>query len=203
MALLKSELLSLEINFVGFKHGWVQYEIYFRWENEPIINDNLLKKNGEYWGSRKKGSFLANEDEKDRLIDTISKVLQTNEADYWEPVDPDVIVAIYPERYFPFLKPHYTLINESEDHKKKREEREKLKKKLGSLPDDSFTIIVFIDAYNFKNSDAYYGEGISLHLIVDRVTLEKFNSELSNEYSKFKEKFKRLRQDKIICMGKL
>lgn len=94
MALLKSELLSLEINFVGFEYGWLQYEIYFRWENEPIINDNLLKRDGEYWGSRKTGSFLANEDEKDRLIDTISKVLQTNESQYWEPIDPDIIVAI-------------------------------------------------------------------------------------------------------------
>ena len=190
MALLKSELLSLEINFVGFEYGWVQYEIYFRWENEPIINDNLLKRDGEYWGSRKIGSFLANEDEKDRLIDTISKVLQTNESQYWEPIDPDIIVAIYPEMYFPFQRSHYTLIHESEDYKKKRGEREKLKKELGSLPDDSFTIIVFIDAYNFKNSDAYYGEGISLHLIVDRVTLENFNSELSREYSEFKEKYK-------------
>ena len=190
MALLKSELLSLEINFVRFEYDWVQYEIYFRWENEPIINDKLLKRDGEYWGSRKTGSFLATEDEKDRLIDTISKVLETNEPEYWEPIDPDIIVAIYPEMYFPFLKSHYTLIHESEDHKKKREEREKLKKELGSLPDDSFTIIVFIDAYNFNNSDAYYGEGISLHLIVDRVTLENFNSELSKEYSEFKEKYK-------------
>ncbi len=190
MALLKSELLSLEINFVGFEYGWVQYEIYFKWENEPIINDNLLKRDGEYWSSRKTGSFLANEDEKDRLIDTISKVLETNEPEYWEPIDPDIIVAIYPEMYFPFLKSHYTLIDESEDHKKKRQEREKLKKELGSLPDDSFTINVFIDAYNFKNSDAYYDEGISLHLIVDRVTLENFKSDLSKEYSEFKEKYR-------------
>jgi len=190
MALLKSDLLSLEINFVGFEYGWVQYEIYFRWKNVPIINDNLLKGDGEYWGSRKTGSFLANEDDKDRLIDTISKVLETNEPEYWEPIDPDIIVAIYPEMYFPFLKSHYTLIDESENHKKKRQEREKLKKELGGLPDDSFTIIVFIDAYNFKNSDAYYGEGISLHLIVDRVILENFKSDLSKEYSEFKEKYK-------------
>ena len=190
MALLKSELLSLEINFVGFEYGWVQYEIYFRWENEPIINDNLLKRDGEYWGSRKTGSFLANEDDKDTLIDTISKVLETNEPEYWEPIDPDIIVAIYPGMFFPFLKSHYTLIDERKNHKKKRQEREKLKKELGRLPDDSFTIIVFIDAYNFKNSDAYYGEGISLHLIVDRVTLENFKSDLSKEYSEFKEKYK-------------
>ncbi|MDM8548801.1 hypothetical protein QUF72_01935 [Desulfobacterales bacterium HSG2] len=191
MAILKSELLSLEISFTRFDEaGWVHYEICFRWKNELIINDKILKRDGEYWGARKTGSFLANEYERDGLTRVISQVLNSNEPEYWEPMEPDMIVAIYPEMYFPFMKSHHKLVYERDEHRKEREEREKRKKESGRLPDDIFTIIVFIDAYNFKDSNAYYGEGISLHLIADRETLEKFNSELSKEYAEFKEKYK-------------
>ncbi len=65
---------------------------------------------------------------------------------------------------------------------KEHEENEKKKQKKGKQPDDLFTIITFVDSYNFKNNRAYSGEGISLHLIVTRKDLEKFANELEIEY---------------------
>ncbi|MFQ6072795.1 MAG: hypothetical protein ACE5KT_08875, partial [Methanosarcinales archaeon] len=114
MAKLQSDNLTLEINFTTFDYEWVNYEIFFYWEDNIIINDSILKRSSEYWSKRRIGSFLANEYRKDTLIETIKKVLDTNEPDYWEPIEPDVIIAIYPEMFFPFLKSHWEPIYEGE-----------------------------------------------------------------------------------------
>lgn len=69
-----------------------------------------------------------------------------------------------------------------------RRQREKLEK--GKLPDDWITLVCFIDAYNFRNTEAYYGSGIALHLTVTRKDLEAFCLALKKEYAHFKEVFK-------------
>lgn len=189
MAKIQSGDLSFDFRYTGFEYGWVQYQFYFRWKNESLANDDLLKKNGKYWGSRPDGAFLANEHKGDSLIPFLRKVLDNDHADYWSPLEPDIIIAIYPEDYFPFLPSHNKLIYESPDHKAEREERDALKKEKGKLPDDSYTLIVFVDAYNLKEADAYYGQGISLHMIVSRNELEEFVKDLEHEYQEFKQLF--------------
>lgn len=190
MAVLQSGDLSFDFRYTGFEHGWVQYQFYFRWKNEAIVKDVVLKRWSDYWNSRPEGAFLANEDEKDGLLTFIRKILKNDKADYWEPIEPDIIVAIYPEEYFPFLPSHMKLIRESKESRAKREARERLKKEKGKLPDDSYTVIVFVDAYNFKDADAYYGQGLSLQMIVERHELEMFANDLETEYQEFKNNFK-------------
>ncbi len=176
MAKLQSNDLTLEIKFNGFKDEWVIYEIKFYWKDDAIVKDGIIKRTGEWRGSS--GAFFANDYQRDNLIETIKKVLETNKPEYWEPMEPDAIIAIYPEMFFPFLKSHWTLIEENNEEIEP-EEREK---ENGKQPDDLFTIIAFIDSYNFKNSGAYSGEGISLHLTVKRNVLEKFVTSLELEY---------------------
>src|SRR5437588_8177205 len=110
MAKLSAESLTLEITFTGFEASDVLYEIAFLFEGESMINDALLKRSSDYWSSRKDGVFLARDYERDYLIETIEKVLETNQPEYWEPYEPDVILAIYPEMHFPFMKPHREVI---------------------------------------------------------------------------------------------
>ena len=117
MAILTSEELSLEIIYCGFEYDWIQYEIYFRWQGEHVINDAILKRRGEYWGARPVGSLLANEHRECCILPVIKRVIETNEPDYCEPVEPDIILAIYPEQYFPFLPSHMQLVYEREDRK--------------------------------------------------------------------------------------
>lgn len=188
MAKLASGKLSSWIQFAGLECGWVQYHLYLQWNGENVVRDELLKRRGEYWGSRPKGAFLANELENDSLLPFVKRVLDEDKADYWEPLEPDVMIAIYPESYFPFLKPHYGTHWESPESKAKREARQMLKKEKGKLPDDSFTVIVVVDAYNLKEATAYYGQGFSLHLIVTREDLEQFARDLESEYMEFKER---------------
>lgn len=178
MAKLQSDNLILEIKLKPFEYEWVNYDIRFYWKDDIIINDNILKKEGEYWGKRSHGTFIANDYERDHLIDTIRKVLDTNEADYWEPLEPDAKIAIYPEKFFPFLKSHWVLVDDEE-----KQENEKLEKeKQDKHEDDLFTIMTFIDSYNFKGGSSYSEEGISLHMVVTRKDLEKFVADLEIEY---------------------
>lgn len=221
MAKIRSGNLSLDIKFKRFEDEWIAYEISFLWRDEIIVNDKILKKN-RWWEKRIHGTFLANDYEKDFLIETIKKTIETNKPEYWEPIEPDVKIAIYPEEYFPFLKSHWVPVEEVDEKiaqireqlkeqiegqpnlsaekieeqlnilEEKLEEQLKVKldvpsedEKLDASKYELFTIIAFIDTYNFEDSKAYSGEGISLHLIVTRRDLERFVTDLEEEYSEF------------------
>lgn len=183
MAKLSSNNLTLEIRYKDFQAGDVKYEIGFLWENESMINDALLKRWSDYWSSRSKGYFLAAEYEKDFLIATITKALQTDEPQYWRSLDPDVTFAIYPKKRIPFIKPN----NERITHEEETELTQKSKTKQ---LDDWFTVIAFVDAYNFQNSDTYCDGGIALHMLVKRRDVEIFCATLKEEYAEFIQKFK-------------
>lgn len=182
MAKLQSDELTLEVKFNSFENEWVNYDINFYWKDDIIINDDILKRDGKWWGKRSYGTFLADDYQKDNLINTIRKILETNKADYWEPLEPDVKIAIYPDEFFPFLKSHWALIDPvcGEEQIVYEEQYEKYPNR-----NDLFTIMIFIDSYNFKDCVAYSGEGISLHMVVRREDLEKFVTNLEIEYSSF------------------
>ena len=190
MAILKSGDLGFDFRYTGFEAGWVQYQFYFCWKDDPVVKDSSLKRWSDYWNNRPASAFVANSDGADGFAPFLRKVLESDESDYWQPIEPDIIVALYVGDYFPFLNSHFTLIRESDDAKKKREARERLKKERGKLSDDSYTFIAFVDAYNFKDADMYYGQGFSMQMIVQRQDLERFVDELEQEYSEFKQRFK-------------
>ena len=70
-------------------------------------------------------------------------------------MEPDAKIAIYPDEFFPFLKDHWILVDEKDEETKQDE-----KQKQDKNTDDLFTVIIFIDSYQFKDSR----EGISLHI---------------------------------------
>lgn len=178
MAKLQSGDLSLEIKYNSYEPDWIVYEVKFSWKDEVIINDGILKRGGRYWGRRPRSTFLANDYERDQLIDTIKRVLDTNEPDYWQPIEPDITIAIYPFMDFPFgIKSHWEFVNE---------EDRKLHEEMQQARGECFTIIALADVYNFKDSGAYSGNGISLHLITKRERLEKFAADLESEYKDLK-----------------
>ncbi len=185
MARLQSDNLTLEIIFKPFEYEWINYDIKFYWKDDIIINDGILKREGEFWNKRSYGSFMVNDYEKDTLIETIRKILDTNKADYWEPMEPDAKIAIYPDAFFPFLKDHWVLVDEKDEEIKQDNEeiKKEQKQEIYKNADDLFTIIIFIDSYQFKDNTAYSGEGISLHMIVTRKDLEKFVNDLEIEYN--------------------
>lgn len=189
MARLTSEGTTLEIRFNNFEFGWVAYEICFLSHGQPILNENILGRHGcrENYAP---GAISANDHRGCELLPVLKKVIETNQPDYWEPIEPDVIIAIYPEMFFPFLGGKGEPMWQSDEIRRKSENRAVLKAEKGVLPDDIITLICCVDSYAFKDSGHYCGNGISLHLIVKRHEIEKFYEELKTEYFAFKKRFK-------------
>lgn len=193
IAKLHSEQLELEIVYKERDGGeWIEYEVWFRWQGQPLVDDALLERDGAYWGGRSPSAFLANDYEEDTLIATMERVLQTNEPDYWEPLEPDLIVAIYPEQWFPFLPSHHELIWRSEESQQAQATHEQRKAEAGGrLPTDPITIICFVDSYNLRGGQVYSSDGLALVLSTTRQERERFAADLRAEYAAFRERFPR------------
>ena len=185
--LSSSEGMTLEICFKDFEHGWVNYEINLLWRDQPIPNEAILGRK-QLREKYLPGAIFANDYRESELLPVLKDVLETNQPDYWEPMEPDVILAIYPGMYFPFRTKKSCLVWESDESSNKREEREKLKAGKGVFPDDWFTLMCYVDAYAFKSGE-YCGDGISLHLDIRRQELERFYEDLKTEYLDFKMRF--------------
>ncbi len=188
MAMLSIDELSLEIGYRDFEDGWVYYDIWLRWRGAPVINDAILKRWNEHWAKRGVGAINACEHRECGILPLLRKTLETNESDYWEATDPDILLAIYADGGFPFLPSKWTVIYEMSEFKAKREEREARRAEYGPLPDDYMEVILFVDVYNFEGASAYYGNGICFRLSPTRSQLTKFYEELRREYLAFKDR---------------
>lgn len=191
MAIINSHNLSLEINFMEFDdNGWIQYEVLFKINGQNMINPDHLKTRAPYWNRRPNNGFKVNEDETDGLIPLLEQVLETDEPDYWQPIEPDITLAVYPDRLFPFLPSHRVLLYEKPELREARLRRIKRKEELKQLPDDWFQLICLIDTYNFAETKGYSGNGVALHLAAKRSDVQVFLQNLKQEYGEFQAKFK-------------
>ena len=204
MAKLTSDRLTLEVRFREFDDCcWVQYDVLFLWDGLPMVDDTLLKRSPSAWADRGTGTFRANESDGDGLLPVLKRILDEDRADYWEPIEPDVILAFYPEQYFPFLPSHYTVAYEADHIKEARLERNRAKAAAGGrLADDPITIIAFADAYQWREAPAYSGNGLALVLRTQRGDLQRFHDQLAEEYEAFRRKWRieeRLREREENC----
>ena len=188
MATLRVNDLSLEIAYRDFEHGWVHYDIWLRWRGEPIINDAILKREGDYWAKRGKGAIKACEHYHCGVLPLLRRVLETNESRYWEPLEPDILLAVYPKAHFPFLSPEWEFIDEPSEAKAAREARIKERLARKPSPDDLIDVMSFVDAYNFEGASSYQGSGLCFRLMPTRACLEQFYQDLRAEYLVFRER---------------
>jgi len=164
MAILRNRDLSLEVQYRAFERGWVEYAIWVRWKDEPVINDAILKRRGPYWGKRPKGAFLASQEQECGILPLLRKVLETNQADYWEPLDPDILLAIYPDDGFPFLPSRWQQLYDRPDLGEKFEAEEKERRAKPRRPDDLMELMLSVDIYNLDGCDAYSASGLCFRL---------------------------------------
>ncbi|MDE0154880.1 MAG: hypothetical protein OXI88_10600 [Gammaproteobacteria bacterium] len=195
MAVLMSYDLAFDFRYAFFDDDWVIYQIGFLWKNEPILREQVLK----YQDWREipedyeipQGAFLANDVREDWFLPILGHVLDTDKAECWQPLEPDITVAIYSDNFFPFAPEiierkgqQLQYLNEMKEAKKK------LKEEKGKQPDDRFQLFVFADTKILKDSVSYTGSGIGLKMNVKRQQLEIFYNELEAEYTEFKKAFK-------------
>lgn len=123
MATLYDGDLSLEIHYREFQYGVVYYDIWLRWQGEPVINDAILKRENEHWAKREMGAIKADEHEECGILPLLRHVLEKNQADYWEATDPDILLALYPDGAFPFLPSKWRFAYEAPEANATREAR--------------------------------------------------------------------------------
>jgi hypothetical protein len=187
MAKLISGNLALEIRYKELDaQNWIQYEIFFLYKDQPMIQDSQLKRIDEHWKNRSPGAFKANEYQHDELISILQKALDTDEAQFYEPTDPDFILAVYPNKVFPFIPRNWELLWASEEAVQEIEDHELVREFAGGrLPDDPFTIILMVDVYNYGEEHAYHCEGPAMILVIRRHELSTFIDMLGAEYKEF------------------
>lgn len=179
MAKLQSDGFVLEMTLRCDGTAGVVYDLTFTWKGIPIVNDEVIKRENDWWGRAKPSSFFFTEYGEVKPVQFFRNMLHAIKSDYFEPMDPDIRITIHPIHAFP--EDRSRLLWEADHVKKAREEREKLKKALGKLPDDVFQIEFFLDTYNFKECGAYSGDGIGFNFLVDRTALEAFVDQLEAE----------------------
>lgn len=174
MAYLQTLNWTLEVRYFPHPHvaRGIRYEIFFRYKDDPIVRDDLLKRSPKIWHDRTPGALLAHETEGCSLVPVLGETLKSGRAAVWRPSDPDFTVAVYPGRIFPFLEDTPL---EEESH-------------LDS-DDLPFSVVAMVDAYNFGNEFAYHGFGPALIMVVKRSALQEFYDDLRAELEVFIEEY--------------
>ncbi|HEY9088628.1 MAG TPA: hypothetical protein VIO36_10700 [Anaerolineaceae bacterium] len=183
MAKLESGRLGLEIRFIELDtNNWIQYEIRFLYDDEPLMADGPLKRENEHWQKRSPGAFKANQYERDGFIPTLRRALETDEVSSFTPIDPDVTFVVYPRRVFPLL----SHIREPDLDDEEVADRELVREVAGGqLLSDVFTIIFMVDVYNYTGTWVYSGQGPALILLTHRSEVREFLNQLEAEYAEF------------------
>jgi len=191
MAVLESGSLGLEIRFIELdSNNWIQYEILFLYNGEPMVQDHQLKRYNEHWARRSPGAFKANQYGHDGFIPTIRAALDTDEVRSFTPIDPDITFVVYPRRVFPYLTHPITPIEEEDPVTQEEEDRALIRELAGGrLPDDPFTIICKIDLYNYGRQGVYQGQGPALIVLAHRHEVRAFLEALEREYAAFCEQW--------------
>lgn len=182
MALLTFEDLSLEIAYRDFLHGWVYYDIWFRWRGESVINDAILKRHNDHWARRGKGAVTACEASGCGILPMLRTVLETDKSDYWEGTDPHVLFAVYRGHCFPFLPSKWINLKREAGLAKNPEY-----KHSRPLQDNLAEILMFVDVYNFQGATMYYGDGLCFRMTMQITALRRFYEDLRQEYLLFRD----------------
>lgn len=186
MAVIQNGDLSLEIGYRDFEFGCVTYDVTLRWRGEPVLNDAILKRSTEYWANRGIGSIKCDSDSECGVLPLLQRVLETNKGDFWEPDDPDIRLIIHPGSAFSFLETGARVQAATPEENAHIEVFERERRERKPTPGDCWEVIVFIDAYNFVGSRGYYGTGPCFCLAATREDLQRFYTDLQQEYRLFR-----------------
>lgn len=186
MAVLRDSGLSFEFVFKTVDEClWLKYEMFFRWDDQYVFRNDLLKRRPAGWADRSEGALMANEFDGDSFLPVLERTLTAKEPLWWEPTEPDVLIAFYPDQRFPMI-PDTRPVGYADRILRQMEERRSRKEACGGiLPDDPVTMIVYVDAYNFRGCSPYYGSGFAMVMTPSREQLGEFHRALKREYDAF------------------
>lgn len=187
MAKITSGDLSVEVQFVDYSDEEINYHLKLTYGGFPIFNPALMAK--EF--------FSVCEGDIDSLIPALEEVLCTDtESVLWEPALSEIELEITPHPELG-LKSWNKIIGTplSSEQEEKMRRVDDLKEMGAYSPEDFFRFQFQVCTSEFKemsieNKGGYFGDALKLCVMVQRHQLEKFSSELEEEYIGFCKKFK-------------
>ncbi|MCF3947235.1 hypothetical protein [Acidiphilium iwatense] len=157
--------LSLEITYRTFEFGWVFYNIFPSFDDQPILNDAVLKNSADRGGT-KPGSLHANEDEFCSLLPDMRRFLENGETVFWMPVEADVALEI--KRWS---------FGDIEPFDPSRADQDQ----------SNVELILDIDHYQFRDVTAYGGGMIKIVYLCSWTALRQFYRDLRAEFLTFRD----------------
>lgn len=178
MANLKSEGKAIEVTIIKFGlENEINYEVRPLINGNPVLNDSILwddKKRTQ----RKEGAIAIEDYGRERLIQLLKTILETEEPGYFQPLEPGFIFAIYPHFFYPFDKKDFDNLFQF------WRARETARRNGGPVPagEDEWTVILSIDPIKYIGMDASGVDGPSMIMVVERNDVEQFLKDLEKEY---------------------
>jgi hypothetical protein len=204
MATITSREFSLSIEFTQHGEDFVAYYFSLTRNGVPVINPRI------YDGLTRAGQKLVRgagaDDTGENLIAMLQWALKNNQATYWEPIEPDVTLAIYPDDVFPLGPAHRKIVRVDDPFEQPgpelapnemtlwtseeadEEDAKYLAKKEalgGKHPDDPVCLILSISDYVFGGG-AYSHSGPAMILHPSRREVSAFVRALKREFRKLK-----------------
>lgn len=189
MAVLQDEKIGLEVRFSPDCDGDIlEYDVRFLWNGEPIIRDEVIRSDNEYWMAHLPGGFRAWDHGDDVLIRAIRRVLETDTADYWESLEPSVNIQFLPGVSFDDLTSLWKVAVGKNVSECVKDYVESVRDKLAQQRQDATCLVIArVDPFNLRDQQLYHLGGACLVLHVERSQLEQFAAELDSEYQNLRQ----------------
>jgi len=187
MAKLMSGNLTVDLRFADYLDDEINYHLRFTYGDLPILNPAIIDK--DY--------FIISDPETDSLIPTLEEALQVDaKSIIWcsSMSEIGLKVSPYPAQGLEDWNKtmNFTLRPERVEKMRKVDE---LKEMGATCQDDFFKLEFHISSGELKRLSAsgeggYFGDAVKLSIMPKRYQLEKFYSELEEEYIEFCKKFR-------------
>jgi len=194
MATLHGEKnLSFEIiyhDFPGEDYDWIQYLLFFRHNGQSIVRESDFKQDAkwhEWHEGRPPHALWIEDDGADFILPLVRMALNTNVPVYYEMLEEDLTISIFPSRYHPRL--HIS----SENYCCSRDDALKLTAEIQANYDrfipSYYDFIFEFHTRIFTDDSPLASSGLLFRITAERQEVERFSEELTAEYHAFNRKF--------------
>lgn len=187
MATLNGENnLSVEIryhDFPGEEYDWIQYLLFFRHNGKPIVRESDLKQDAKWHENRPPDALWIEDDGADFILPMVRMALNTNVPVYFEMLEEDLTLSIFPSRYHPRL--HISSKNYCCSREEALQQTAEIQANYDRYSPAHYDFIFEFHTRIFSDDSPFASNGLLFRITAKRQEVERFNEELTDEYHAF------------------
>jgi len=183
MATISEDLMTVKIDYADrIGAEWIEYRLLIQWDDAPVLNDAILKRNAWDREDLSWGMIRVFDDMPCRLLAVLDAVSRTGQPACWEPHDQDIVLAVYPDRRFPFREglPPFSPASQGMAADPEAEETTTAAQDVAE-----YDLVLFLDSDLLQRRIGYGGPHVGIRLSVSCHDLAAFQRALRAEYARF------------------